>query len=393
MLVPRTPHTPRTPAQFLAPPTHTATTKSPSRLDVNAPTFVPSRNLSPLPREDDSGEEYTDLKAHILASFDRSTSSSESGRDSPDVDDPNLTYVRLKMKIADLTSDRQLGYTTATSLVRELRTRLETVKQNYLFDEKDAESRYRIEREKADLLALQVRLRGTTPLISETTTHAKTIKQRPPKLQPQVPASPIAVADIFDEDSEESTGGIFEILDDMPTTETNAQGTTVNIRDMALPKHWSGRTPKILLSETVAKADRYAAITYSILSGASRAKRAAVSIRWEGRKMGEWIMEDIACHDEGQAEQYIATVALHALTFPSTDGFAAGTSAAPGSQTFFRLLPAVFRDLWDELEVARKTSDDAINRAVWAKLRSIVEPKLENCGKVSLFSQCTLRRY
>jgi ATP-dependent RNA helicase DHX29 len=109
--------------------------------------------------------------------------------------------------------------------------------------------------------------------------------------------------------------------------------------------------------------------------------------------MGEWIMEDIACHDEGQAEQYIATVALHALTFPSTDGFAAGTSAAPGSQTFFRLLPAVFRDLWDELEVARKTSDDAINRAVWAKLRSIVEPKLENCGKVSLFSQCTLRRY
>lgn len=94
-------------------------------------------------------------------------------------------------------------------------------------------------------------------------------------------------------------------------------------------------------------------------------------------------MEDVACYDEGQAEAYIATIALHALTFPVTDGFQAGPSTASGSQTFFRLLPAVFRDLWDELEAERKVRDDSINRNVWAKLRAIVEPKLDNSIKVT----------
>jgi len=100
--------------------------------------------------------------------------------------------------------------------------------------------------------------------------------------------------------------------------------------------------------------------------------------------MDEWLMEDVACPDDGQAEQYIATVALHALTFPPTDGFAANVSAFPGSQTFFRLLPAVFRDLWNELEETRKIRDDKINRDVWAKLLSLVASKMEGSDKVCL---------
>jgi len=43
-------------------------------------------------------------------------------------------------------------------------------------------------------------------------------------------------------------------------------------------------------------------------------------------------MEDVACHDDSQAEAYIATIALHALTFPLTEGFQTGTSASSGSQ-------------------------------------------------------------
>jgi ATP-dependent RNA helicase DHX29 len=178
--------------------------------------------------------------------------------------------------------------------------------------------------------------------------------------------------DVFDDDSGDSAGGMFEILDDIPSTEVDSQGKTIHIRNMSLPKHWSGRTPKTLLLETVAKTDRYAAITYRLVSGSSRAKRAAVSIREK-----EWIMEDVACYDETQAEHYVSTLALHALTFPSTKGFALGTSSSLGSQTFFRLLPAVFRDLWDELEETRKARDDAINRNIWAKLRQIVQPKLQ----------------
>lgn len=294
--------------------------------------------------------------------------------------------MRLKLQITTLTSHRLPGNETDASVLKGLFTQLDVIKKHYFFDEKDAEVQYRAAREKEDALALQSRLRGhgNGHLPAQVAPAPKTSKKRPPDIQPpKVSPSPAMVSDLFDDDSDSSTG-VLEILDELPEAVVN-DGVTIRVRDMALPKHWSGRTPKTLLSETVAKTDRYAAITYSILSGSSRAKRAVVHIRWERNKSSEWKMEDVACHDETQAEAYIATLALHALTFPLTEGFQAGSSAALGSQTFFRLLPAVFRDLWDELETARKVRDDSINRAVWARLRTIVEPKLDISQKVSLY--------
>jgi ATP-dependent RNA helicase DHX29 len=151
---------------------------------------------------------------------------------------------------------------------------------------------------------------------------------------------------------------------------------------MALPKHWAGQTPKMLLRDLVVKTDRYAAISYSIISQHSRVKRANTIISWQSRKRDEWSMNDIGCHDETQAEQYVATVAFHALTYPLTDGFAASAPSSAGSHTAFRLLPAVYRDLWDELEKSRKVRDDLVNRKAWAKLRDILDFKLESNLKV-----------
>ncbi|EGN98639.1 hypothetical protein SERLA73DRAFT_107710 [Serpula lacrymans var. lacrymans S7.3] len=197
----------------------------------------------------------------------------------------------------------------------------------------------------------------------------------------QAPLSHVDVVnDVLDEDSDDAVGGIFELFEEM-SNETTEKGVTIKVRDMALPKNWSGRTPKILLSETVMKIDRYAAVTYQLISGSSRAKRSSVKVLWEGGRADEWAMEDIACHNSAQSEQYIATVALHALTFPEADGFAAGTLNAPGGQTFFRLFPAIFRDLWDELEQARKDRSDAINRSIWARLKSIVGKKFDSNTK------------
>lgn len=311
--------------------------------------------------------------------------SSESDRDSSESDDPNAEYVRLKMQITSLTSQRLPGNNADASILRNAQARLKEVKKHYFFDEKSAEEDFRKERVTADALALQSKLRGLSiggsgSAIQETS-EAKTSKKRPPNIQPPKPLTPARAPNILDDDSDDS-GGMLDILDGLPASEVNDKGTTVTIRDMALPKHWSGRTPKTLLAETVTKADRYAAISYQIISGHSRAKRAAIHIRWDGRKDGEWRMEDVACHDETQAEAYIAAVVLHDLTFPLTDGFQASSSAASGTQTFFRLLPAVYRDLWDELEAKRKTRDDSINRGVWARLRTIVEPKLDTGLKV-----------
>ncbi|KAJ7235880.1 P-loop containing nucleoside triphosphate hydrolase protein [Mycena haematopus] len=361
----RIPQTPRTPSQFLAHPPVPAIVApaviTPSRLDANAPVFVPSG--IPSLGETDPEWEHAIIKTRILGHIDQSSNSSDSGNDSIDTDDANLQYIP--------------GDETKSSKLQDLRARLTKVKNNYFFDEKDAEAQYRIERKKADAIALQARLRGLdTSLDSQPVVKPNFVKKRPPDLQPSAPPTPVAVTDIFDEDNSDSVGGLLEALEAMPATETTDKGTTVTVRDMALPKHWSGRTPKTLLAETVSKADRYAAISYTLLSGGGRAKRAAVSIRWDAKKTDEWSMEDVACHSEGQAEQYIATIALHELTFPCRDAF---TVAAPsGGQTFFRLLPAVFRDLWEELELTRKVKTDALNRGVWANLRSIIESKLDS---------------
>jgi ATP-dependent RNA helicase DHX29 len=151
---------------------------------------------------------------------------------------------------------------------------------------------------------------------------------------------------------------------------------------MSLPKHWSGPMPKNLLRDFVAKIDRYAAISYTILSRHSRAKRASVSISWHSRKRDEWTMDDVACPEDSQAEQYISTIALHSLTYPSTDGFATSAPVSSSASTSFRLLPAVYRELWDELKISRKVRDDCTNRKIWAKLRCIIEEKIERNSKV-----------
>ena len=138
---------------------------------------------------------------------------------------------------------------------------------------------------------------------------------------------------------------------------------------MPLPKGKFEWTSKAFLQATVNKLDSFAVTIYHTLSGTSRAKKASLSIRWSSDKLSKWTMTDVACYDTTQAEQYIATVALHVLTFPASAGFASGTSAPGTGQTFFRLLPPAYCELWDELEAARKSSDNAMNRTVWAKLR------------------------
>jgi ATP-dependent RNA helicase DHX29 len=180
--------------------------------------------------------------------------------------------------------------------------------------------------------------------------------------------------DIFDNDEDNSIGGLLDMFEQQ-AEEKQSEGTIVTYRNMALPKQWSGKIPKVLLAELVTRLDRYAVISYSMESGHGRAKRAAVSIRWDGKTTDRWAMSDVACGDQMQAENYVATVALHALTYPPLEGFAGTSTASTSNITFFRRLPAAFRDLWDELEVARKRVNDSVNRTIWSKLRQILEIK------------------
>ncbi|TRM65724.1 P-loop containing nucleoside triphosphate hydrolase protein [Schizophyllum amplum] len=394
-----TPRTPRTPAQFLALSTPTpksvkASAKASSgkpRLDAQAPAFVP-RSLSTTPSapgtpaaeedEPDLSKPRTPAPKNGLQQMDDKFALST--QDLSSSDEPHDDYVKIKLHMDEINAQKLKGNPVGMAKLPTLRKQLEDVKQNYFFDFREAEEMYSVARSKADAEALQAKLRGLDAQDGPITTPVKRPKADKKKPPPNIsiksePGSTVAT----DDGSESEEGGMFALLEGAPTSGTNSEGKTIPVRDMALPKHWSGRTPKTLLSEAVSKIDRYAAISYSNVSGSSRAMRTRLNIRWEGGRTDEWAMEDVACSEMGQAEQYISLVGLHALSFPATEGFAAGAiSSAVGSQTFFRLLPPNFRDLWDELDAARKKREDASNRETWRKLRSILDEKAQRSGKV-----------
>ena len=304
-----------------------------------------------------------------------------------DYDDPNIHYARLKLELDGASAGRIRNRKSAQAhpLIEDLQARLKAVKSHYLFDERDAAAHYVSERQKAEAAALQNRLRGS-PSIASVPSSTPTLPEpkglpRQPQPQPQAKEVREDPDDIFESMGED--GGLFEILDAMPPTDITETGVTVTVRDMPLPRGKFERTSKAFLQGAVDKLDSFAVTTYRCISGASRAKRASLSVRWSSGKASEWEMEDVACHDMTQAEQYIATVALHALTFPTFEGFSPANLARGNTQTFFRLLAPAFRDFWDELEAKRKTSGDATNRAVWSKLKEIVEARGDQ-GKVCL---------
>ncbi|KAI0034301.1 P-loop containing nucleoside triphosphate hydrolase protein [Vararia minispora EC-137] len=298
-------------------------------------------------------------------------------------EDPNLVYARLRVKLDSvLPGHGKTAGPLDDLLVQQLRGRLEDVKSHYFFNQKDAEAQYRLERQRAQAQSLQARLRAnecSQDSASSTATSASPPAPSPLSFTP--PRTPVRQTDgkdIFDEDED---GGFFELFEEVSASAVSETGKTIRVRSMPIPKSSATRLPKKFFAEAVAKTDSFASITYRDISGSSRAKRAAVAVRWSRGKVDEWSMDDIACHDVVEAEQYISTIALYALTYPASEGFAGGGSPT-STQTFFRLLPPAFRELWDELEEQRRTAEDAINRAVWAKLRAVVETKLSIESKV-----------
>ncbi|KAF9499777.1 P-loop containing nucleoside triphosphate hydrolase protein [Pleurotus eryngii] len=338
----QTPSTPRTPssAQLLLPQTSTIPM---SPLNPNAPVFTPSFPVSPPPK---------DL-----------------GRTSDiiDVEDPNSEHAKIRIQLFEL---ERLKSGKDASLTNELQNKLKKLSQHYFFDARDAEALYHVERENISASALRARLQG----LAEVPSLPPLVDRPPAKVAtPQPSTQP--ERDIFDDADEV---GLLEILDEMPATATDSEGTTVKIYDIRFPKHWSGRTPEKLLAEKVSKLDKYAVVSYSDLAGVSRAKRASVKVRWVGQTVDEWSMVDVACYDDVQARHYVATMALHAISHPSKEGGFVVDNVTAASVSFVRSFPACLRDLWDELEEARKAAANLHNRNVWDMLQSVLDTKINS---------------
>ena len=171
-----------------------------------------------------------------------------------------------------------------------------------------------------------------------------------------------------DSDDEDMLGKLLH-LPDPDTPHVNQDNTvngstTITVRSMPLPTTagFSASSPKSMLSAAIKRTFKNAFIDYAKLSGGSRAVRAGIEIRYSPKHIRVWRMEDIACEDRLQAENFISTTALHDL-------YAKGQVEMPN----WRVMPASYRDLWDELEEKHQVEVNEKSLELWKRLKAMLE--------------------
>ncbi|QRV95667.1 Helicase associated domain (HA2) [Ceratobasidium sp. AG-Ba] len=312
--------------------------------------------------------------------------------DEPGVDvDVNTKWARTKIKLHLLKFAKPKGFKLDPNdpVVQKLESRLEALQSDYEFTKKHADYIFKDLLKTAEATALEESLRRPkAPLASSHSTPVGTPKPEEPNFvttaEPAGVSAPqptkTANFDALDQHSDDEGGFFGHMLDEMPTEVTTVAGDVVRVYDLAFPKNWNGSTPKSALKDYVVKLDQFAVMSYRSVGDVTRVARAAVQIRWRGKPGQEWIAPD-ACHTLIQAENYAALIALHSLACPIRAGFVGLRSTTTAVQSSaIRSLPASAQDLWKELEAKRKQTEDEINRQVWSKLRSIVEPKIAPPG-------------
>ena len=289
--------------------------------------------------------------------------------------EPSILHARLRLRILTL---RRSGRSETDPKVTALTTKQNEAAMDYLFNAKDAEREFLSLKVAMDEADLKARLRGESDTAVSPTGGKKKVGKSSSKPLSGSPAPE------EEEEAEEEETMFSTMLDEMPTTEVSSNGTTITVRNLPVPKHASfAKSPKTLLSETARKIDKYAVVSYEVISGGSKAVRIKCDVRWNGGRTSEWRMDGVGCWGRDQAEWFVSTVALHALAYPLPDedemGFAAGGGAQSGavgaSVSGVGNFSPPYRDLWSELEVERKRREAAQNRKVWRCLMEIADAR------------------
>jgi len=266
-------------------------------------------------------------------------------------DDPTTAYVTSQLELFTLNRKKRTASEEDRRL--ELEDLTKRAKEMYLFDRKLAEAQVRDGRSEMEV-ERNAEKEKKQAVDSKQEEELASKANSPLKSPDTETTSPIDKATESDDDSP-----MFgDLLDAMPETEVAEDGQVVKVRDMALPKHLSGKSAKSLLEEIVRRKDRFARPSYKIISK-SRAIRASVTILWEGGDQDVYSMQDEACYDQVQAFNYAATLALFALD----------------AHNVARQLPGSFRDLWLELEVGKKAEEEAVYRDHIKMLKVLVETR------------------
>lgn len=347
-----------------------------SRSSILAPADNPpelSGKASRIP--DDHSASNMHITEHDIAH----SASEESDVDSSSDSDPNVLHALLRLKLLRLQRKGQPSRYAAR--IATIERRIDAVKNEYMFSKRLSQAEYEHRKAQMEKEGLQARLKLRS--------DAGRIVVRSPEINDTKPVNPVATSvsqavcsssapdspNVEHQEVEEET--MFgNLLEELPTEEITPTGTVVTIRDMAIPRALSNKLPTSVLTEAISKFDRYATVQYQAISGSSRAVRCACTIRWTGGKTDQWVMDSVACRDSIQAEQYVATLALHDVQFRPSIGFAGGVPASSMAVSYHRNLPPAYRELWEELEVVRKRDDEAYNRSVWGRLKGILQQKM-----------------
>ncbi|KAK7937976.1 helicase associated domain-containing protein [Apiospora aurea] len=195
--------------------------------------------------------------------------------------------------------------------------------------------------------------------------------------------------EVLQQDSADDEQSLSDLFASLPVQEVDpSTGKTENVINSTdgskvFIRHfgkWTGVSPMRALEETCRSRDPAVKLQYRLISEASFANRHVVIISWS--KPQELIstdiahiesyayphqfsfgMADVATPDSKQSEAYVATAALFAI-FHSTK-----------EEKVFMRLPAVWKELWNEFAQARKSHNDAQDRASIKELRRMVRQR------------------
>ncbi|RCI08563.1 hypothetical protein L249_4778 [Ophiocordyceps polyrhachis-furcata BCC 54312] len=273
----------------------------------------------------------------------------------------------------------------------KLEAKLRKIEGDILFDKDVAEQLWKAER-----VVLEKQLAATRR-------HNQNAAREKPKTSP--PAADVKpleddnvaaeaermAAEILADNADDGFDGVVGLFESLPQNEVDAQtgktqtvinssgGTRVEIRDFG---DWSGIQPRRILEEACRSRDVSVKIHYQNVSETSWASRHSIDIEWTkpqepptdspvseveivaDQSRFALTMRSVATPDAKQSEAYVATTAL----------FHIFSSNAREEKVALRL-PPVWRDLWNEMNDAKRDRLAAKDRVAVKSLRSLVRQR------------------
>ncbi|KAJ6443429.1 ATP dependent RNA helicase [Purpureocillium lavendulum] len=305
-------------------------------------------------------------------------------------------YVSTKAKLLELTRgpggrDAEADGDDAELAIAKLEAKLHKIENDVLFDKVTAEMKWKSERIVVEKQLAAAKKEAQEASSEEPTSSTPPIETKGSDEDDVAAAAERMAAEILAEtndDDDDDIAGLFASLPqhevDPSTGKTHtvinsADGSKMILRDFG---KWTGISPRRVLEEACRARDASIKINYTIVSEATFASRQSIDILWTKPQepptpMPEsdveiiadptrfmFTMQRVAAPDNKQSEAYIATSAL----------FHVFSGNAREEKSSLRL-PAVWRDLWNELAEAKKEQLDSEDRAVVRSLRTLVRQR------------------